>query len=36
LGIRFDGPVGYSVDGRRAIRIERADGRSPVPTSSHD
>lgn len=32
-GIRFDGPVGYIVDGGQAIRIERAGEKSLVVTS---
>jgi hypothetical protein len=32
-GIRFDGPVGYIVDGRQAIRIERGGEKSLVVTS---
>lgn len=32
-GIRFDGPVGYIVDGQQAIRIERAGEKSLVVTS---
>jgi hypothetical protein len=32
-GIRFDGPVGYIVNGHQAIRIERAGKKSLVVTS---
>jgi hypothetical protein len=32
-GIRFDGPVGYIVDGRQAVRIERVGEKSLVVTS---
>ena len=31
--IRFDGPVGYIVDGQQAIRIERVGEKSLVVTS---
>lgn len=33
-GIRFDGPIGYIVEGKRAVRIERAGGRDVVVTST--
>jgi len=33
-GVDFDGPVGYVVTGGRAVRIERADGREIVITST--
>jgi hypothetical protein len=33
-GIRFAGPVGYIVEGKRAIRITRTDGRELVVTST--
>jgi hypothetical protein len=33
-GIRFDGPVGYIVDGKRAVRITRADASVLVVTST--
>jgi hypothetical protein len=34
-GIRFDGPVGYIVDGERAVRITRADASVLVVTSNN-
>jgi hypothetical protein len=33
-GIRFDGPVGYIVEGTQAVRINRTDGRTLVVTSN--
>lgn len=33
-GIRFDGPVGYIVEGEQAVRITRADGNVLVVTST--
>lgn len=33
-GVRFDGPVGYIVEGKRAVRIERRDGKTLVVTST--
>lgn len=33
-GIRFDGPVGYIVAGKRAVRITRADASDLVVTST--
>jgi hypothetical protein len=33
-GIRFDGPAGYIVEGKHAVRIERTDGREIVLTST--
>jgi hypothetical protein len=33
-GIRFDGPVGYIVEGNRAVRITRADESTLVVTST--
>jgi hypothetical protein len=33
-GIRFDGPVGYIVEGKQAVRINRATGRTLVVTST--
>jgi hypothetical protein len=32
-GVRVDGPVGYVVEGKRAVRIERRSGRTLVVTS---
>lgn len=33
-GVRFDGPVGYVVEGRRGVRIERDEGADLVVTAS--
>jgi len=33
-GIRFDGPIGYIVAGKRAVRIERTGGREIVITAT--
>lgn len=33
-GISFEEPVGYIVEGKRAVRIERAEGRDVVITST--
>lgn len=33
-GIRFDGPVGYIVEGKQAVRITRANGTELVVTST--